>query len=326
MNTAFQTIVHIFGDFFIKGEYSKKISKNEEIIEFLKNFAHFIASIKNNNGKWKNDHVSFYLKNVINYLSGLKDFKRFIKYVQSDSYEFLISILDILSEYLKYKISIEINVNVEEKNLDKKDKTKLIFYRYLQNELKYTSIFDNKLRGYFRASLKCSYENCNYSSEQFEPFITLSLPIDNNDTLEKCLEEYVKPYTLDYKNQWMCNKCKRKSQAVKKLSIWNTSEYIIISYKRYTSFLNTPLKNNKNIIAPFTNLDMSPYIEDSNINGNIYNLCAVTFHKGNINNGHYIIARKIENYWLVFNDDIVIPIKESDIDIRSAYYLVYKRN
>ena len=124
----------------------------------------------------------------------------------------------------------------------------------------------------------------------------------------------------------MCNKCKRKSQAVKKLSIWNTSEYIIISYKRYTSFLNTTLKNNKSIIAPFTNLDMSPYIEDSNINGNIYNLCAVTFHKGNINNGHYIIARKIENYWLVFNDDIVIPINESDIDIRSAYYLVYKKN
>ena len=127
MNTAFQTIVQIFGDFFIKGEYSKKISKNEEIIEFLKNFAHLMASIKNNNGKWGKEHVSFYLKNVINYLSGLKDFKRFIKYQQSDSYEFLTSILDILSEYLKYKISIEINVNVEEKYLDEKDKTKLIF-------------------------------------------------------------------------------------------------------------------------------------------------------------------------------------------------------
>jgi ubiquitin C-terminal hydrolase len=326
MNTAFQTIVQVFGDFFIKGEYNKKLSKNEEITEFMKNFAHFIASIQNENRRWGNEHVSFYLKNVINYISRLKDFKRFINYNQADSYEFLASILDILSEYFKYKISIEINVKVDEKDLDEKDKTRLIFYKYLQNGLKYTSIFDEKLRGYFRASITCSYDNCNYSSEKFEPFITLSLPIDGKDTLEDCLEEYVKPYTLDNKNQWMCDKCKRKSQAVKKLSIWNTSDYIIISYKRYTNMLDTTLKNNRRIIAPFTNLDMSPYIEDNNINKNIYNLCAITIHSGNMNNGHYIIARKIKNSWVVFNDDVVIPVNESDIDIRTAYYLVYKRN
>lgn len=326
MNAAFQIIVQVFGDFFIKGEYNKKLSKNEEIAEFMKNFAHLIASIQNDNGRWGKEHVSFYLKNVIKYLSGLEDFKRFINYKQSDSYEFLASVLDILSEYLKYKISIEIYVKVDEKDLDEKDKTRLNFYTYLQTGLKHTSIFDEKLRGFFRALITCAYGDCKYSSEKFEPFITLSLPIDGKDILEECLAEYVKPYTLDDKNQWMCDKCKRKSQAVKKLSIWNTSDYLIISYKRYASMLNTTLKNNRRIIAPFTSLDMSPYIEDNPVNGNMYNLCAVTVHSGNMNNGHYIVARKIENSWVVFNDNVVIPVDESDIDISTAYYLVYKRN
>jgi ubiquitin carboxyl-terminal hydrolase 8 len=327
MNAAFQTIVHIFGDFFIKGEYNKKLSQNQYITDFVKDFAHLMAAIQNDNGKWKKDHVSFYLRNIIKYLSKIKDFNKFTKYKkQCDSHDFLISILDILSEYLKSKISIEIYVKVDEKDLDEKDKIRLIFYKYLQSGLKHNSIFDERLRGYFRASITCAYEDCNYSSEKFEPFFTLSLPIDGKDTLEECLEEYVKPYILDAENQWMCNKCKRKSQAIKKFSIWNTSDYIIISYKRYFNMMNTTLKNNTRIIAPFSNLDMSPYIEDNNVNENMYNLCSVTIHSGNMSTGHYITARKIEKSWFIFNDNCVIPVNKSDVDISNAYYLVYKRN
>ena len=80
MNAAFQTIVHIFGDFFIKGEYNKKLSQNQYITDFVKDFAHLMASIQNDNGKWKKEHVSFYLGNVIKYLSKIKNFKKFTKY------------------------------------------------------------------------------------------------------------------------------------------------------------------------------------------------------------------------------------------------------
>ena len=325
INTALQTVIQIFGKFFISGEYYKKLSSDEKIIDFMSDFAHLVAAVQNTDGRWAKSHVKLYLKNVTDYLSGLEEFKRFMKFKQEDSYEFLAQLIDLMSSYLKYKISIEIYIKVKEKDLDDKDKTRLVFYKFLQKELKHTSIFDEKLCGYFRASITCAYDDCDYRSEKFEPFLTLSLPIKGNDTLEECLEEYVKEIKLDEKNQWYCEKCKRKSQAVKKLSIWSTSEYLIISYKRYANMFITSVKDNRHIIAPFNNLDLSPYVEDNNAGEDIYDLCAVTVHIGNMNNGHYVVARKINTTWMVFNDSTVIHVREVDINNSTAYYLVYKR-
>ena len=325
LNTAIQTIVQIFSDFFIKGEYYKKLSSDEKVIDFMSDFAHLIASVQNVNNKWSKLHVNQYLDNVIQYLFEMNDFKRFIKYHQADSYEFLAQLIALLSQYLNYKISIEINIKVDEKKLNSKDRTRLVFYRFLKKTLKSTSIIDEKLRSYFRASITCAYSDCDYVSERFEPFLTLSLPIKNMNTLEECLANYIAPITLDENNMWYCEKCKRKSQAEKKMSIWSTSDYLIISYKRYVNLMITSVKDDRSIKAPFRGLDMSHYTEDNKPYENIYDLCAVTVHSGNMNNGHYIIARKIGEEWVVFNDSTVIPVKESDINNEVAYYLVYKR-
>jgi len=325
INTALQTVVQIVGRFFISGEYYKKLSSDEKIIDFMSDFAHLVAAIQNTDGRWSKSHVNLYLKNVTDYLAGLDQFKRFLKFKQADSFEFLAQLIDLMSEYLRYKISIEIDVKVDEKDLDDKDKTRLVFYTFLKKNLKHTSVFDEKLRGYFRASITCAHDDCDYKSEKFEPFLTLSLPIKGKDTLEECLAEYVKATTLDENNQWFCEKCKRKSKAEKKLSIWSTSEYLIISYKRYANMFITTVKDDRHIVAPFNGLDLSPYVEDNKANEDIYDLCAVTVHSGNMNNGHYVAARKMETTWMVFNDSNVIQVKEKDLNNSTAYYLVYKR-
>ena len=323
INTALQTIIDILSDIFTSGKYNINTSANENIVDFVYNFAFLTASVENNDGRWTKLHVNLYLQNIFNYLEGLDNFKRFIKFHQADSYEFLAELIDLLSSYLQYKVKIDISINVDEKELDEFDKVRLIYYKHVKENLKNTSIFEERLRGYFRASITCGYGECNNRSEKFEPFLTLSLPIEGMDTLEECLEHYVKPIKLDEKNQWYCDKCKRKSQAEKKLSIWNTGEYVIISYKRYSNIQIATVKDGRLIIAPF-NLDLSPYVED-NSNKNTYSLCSVTVHSGNMNNGHYVIARKIKNNWFIFNDSTVINVNESEINISAAYYLVYKR-
>ena len=325
INTAIQIIAQILGDFFISGEYHKKLPSDKKTINFMKNFAHLIASIQNNDNQWSELHVKLYLRNIFKYLSSINNFKELINFQQEDSYDFLTKLIDLLSSHLQYKISIEINLKVEKKYLNEKEKTRLIFYKYLKTNLKTTSIIDEKLRGYFRASITCGNDKCNNSSEKFEPFLTFSLPIEGMKTLEECITDYIKPSILDKDNQWSCNKCKQKSQAKKKMSIWTTSEYIFFCYKRYLNLQLVTVKNSQEITTPFHNLDLSLYVEDNKPNENIYDLCAVTFHSGNLNNGHYVIARKMQNGWMVFNDNTVTPIKESDINNRNAYYMVYQR-
>lgn len=316
INSAVQTISGIFSDFFINGEY--KIS--EEL--FVSNFAHLIAAVENKNGMWDKKHINLHLQYFFKFIRNMDNFKRFSKNGQADSYEFLLELLDSLSTYLQYKISIKISIKIDEEKLDERDKSKLSYYRYLKETVKSTSIIEEKLQGIYKASIKCGYDDCNNISDKFEPFLCLSLPIEGFDTLQECLENYVKPITLDENNKWYCSNCNRKSQATKKLSIWNTSEYLFISYKRHVNIGISTIKDGRAIDTPFE-LDISPYVEEKCKN---YSLCIITFHSGNMNNGHYITLRKIENDWFIFNDNSVESIDESNIDIRSAYYMVYKKN
>ena len=326
INAALQTITSIISDIFINGEYVQKIKKDENINKFLFNFAHLLAAVENINEQWSEKHVNLYLQYFFTYLKTLDNFKRFVNFQQEDSYEFLSELIQLLSDYLKYKVMINIQLKVDEKDLDDKDKIRLNFYNHLKLSLKYTSIFEERIRGHFRAIIICGYEDCKYISEKFEPFLSLSLPINKLNTLKECLEHYVKPITLDEKNQWVCNKCNRKTKAVKKLSIWNTSKYIIISYKRYSNNNLTIIKDCHPIITPLENLDFSPYVEDNNKNENKYSLCSITIHKGSMKSGHYVNFRKISNDWFLFDDNKVTRVDMCDIDINFAYYLVYRRN
>ncbi|GAF71514.1 unnamed protein product, partial [marine sediment metagenome] len=71
INTAIQTISQIFGDYFVSGEYYKKLSNDPKKIDFMNNFAYLIAAIENNNGRWSRDHIKLHLKESNKYLSTL---------------------------------------------------------------------------------------------------------------------------------------------------------------------------------------------------------------------------------------------------------------
>lgn len=324
-NAALQTLCCILEDIFISGEYNKKLPDDENIKNFMFHLAHLIASIENNGGKWSKKHINIHLNYVFSYIGKLDNFKRFIRYSQADSAEFLTELIDILSTYMRYEISIDITLRVKEKHLDEMDKKRLSFYNTLKKQTKYTSIVEERIQGYYRASIKCNYEDCDNVSEKFEPFLNLQLPIDGMNTLEECISDYIKPIQLDGDNQWLCDKCNRKSQAIKKLSIWKTGKYIIILLKRYLNIQISTIKDGRSIISPVELLDLSPYIEDNTHTENLYSLCSVTFHSGNLNKGHYLNVRNTNNKWIIFNDDNVEPIDKSNINTSSGYYLVYKR-
>jgi ubiquitin C-terminal hydrolase len=316
LNAALQNIFHIFGDTFISGHYFRKVKQDNAIRTFTNNFAHLTAAVENKNNKWNKKHVEFYLKNVIKFLSQKENFKRFINFQQADSNDFLNELLDLLSEMLTYDVFVQINVKVPEETLSQEDKDRLLFFRHIQNSMKETSVIKDALQGFFKASITCGHEDCDNSSVKFESFLTLSLPINNMKTLEQCLLKYIKPIKLDKDNQWFCDKCKRKSQATKKMSIWNTSHYLIISYKRYMSNL---VKDNNEVVSPME-LDMTPFLESGE--SKKYRLCSMTVHSGGLSSGHYVSVRKIGQDWVLFDDDSIKKVKQ--LNPNHSYYLVYK--
>jgi len=317
MNSALQLINPIFQEYFLSKSFLENCS-NQTQLQFLELYRNFIENIQKNNIH----QVHRYLIPIRKYLSTTDECKRFINRQPADSYEFFIQFVDLLSTYLTYEVDVNIKTNIPENMLDEKDKQRLRLYQKIQKNQRKMSIVDEKLQGYTRTTISCGFEDCHNFSEIFESFYTLSLPISSSTTLYESLEEFVKPTKLDEKNMWYCDRCKRKSQAIKKTSIWNTCEYVVICYKRYQYTPRGFVKNQKNIQTPFS-LNMEKYTEDNSQNN--YQVIGMNIHKGHFHNGHYISIRKVGNQWIVCNDSQTHTISQNKIPIHSSYYVLYKR-
>lgn len=320
MNSSLQIIAEIFGDFFSSGKYYNFIkSENEDT--FLMYFAHLIAAVENKNKKWSVKHVNTYLRNTIKELKSNNIMKTFMYNNQADSYEFFVQLLNYMEEKLKYKITININVNIDENKLSEKEMKRLMFYKYIKKEFSSSSIINEKLMSYYIMSIECMDSKCDNKIEKFESFYSLSMPITKEKTFEKSLESFTNSLYLDENNKWLCDKCKNKSCAKKKITLWSASEYIIFSYKRYIHIENNIIKNNSKIISP-EKINIKDYFKDVDNDCN-YQLVAFVNHYGGLNNGHYICFRKIKDKWFLFDDNHVKEIGK--INTEDAYYLVYRK-
>ena len=137
------------------------------------------------------------------------------------------------------------------------------------------------------------------------------------------------PEQLDEDNKWLCDKCEQKTCATKHTSIWKTAEFVVIHLKRFLH-VRTPMgyaliKDSHPVIYPLENLDLTPYVEDPNKDGEVYDLCAVALHGGSLRGGHYVCARKIGGSWWLFDDSTVTPVDAKAVVNTAAYYLVYRR-
>lgn len=321
LNSAIHALIPLYKDYFVSGKFMSKLCKYNKFIE---NLNHLILSIENDTKEWLPKHTQIIIKNFIKLMSGINEFNNFKRFRQADSYDFLLQLLDVLSMGLVYKIKVDIKINVDDKKLSIKDRERLKFYEFIKKSLHETSVISERIRGYYKTSLYCNFKDCKNKYDKFEEYFSLALPIDKSDNLLGCIKDYITPLQLDENNKWRCNKCNRKSKATKKMSILNTSDYIIICYKRYSTVKNRVIKNNKEVKTPFI-IDISDYVEDNNKGKNKYSLCSIVYHTGNIRGGHYYNIRKVKDKWFVFNDSSVNEIRQNNIPMKNIYYMVYKR-
>lgn len=94
---------------------------------------------------------------------------------------------------------------------------------------------------------------------------------------------------------WECPRCPQRSKASKKMSFSQLPQILIIQLKRFNGKLK---KINTLVNFPFTNLDMSPYLESDRSENCIFDLFAIVEHRGNLQNGHYTaLCQKDEKKW-----------------------------
>ena len=150
--------------------------------------------------------------------------------------------------------------------------------------------------------------------------------LNNELTIENCINAFSKCEKLDEENEWYCSKCKNLRRGYKQLELFRLPIYLILQLKRFKNqnvFLFNS-KNSTNIKFPLENLNLNKYLTGPKNMNYIYDLISVSQHYGSSFFGHYTSICKKDKDWFVFDDESVNRISPSNIVNPHAYILIYK--
>ncbi|KAM3242994.1 hypothetical protein ACQJBY_055157 [Aegilops geniculata] len=220
---------------------------------------------------------------------------------QEDAHEFLRCLLD----------------NLHKCTLDPKSKGK-------PSSFDEESIVKQVFGGRLKSQLTC--RDCGHSSETFEPFLDLSLEIDQVDDLVAALESFTKVEQVgDDENKLTCESCKVQVCKDKRLVLDKAPDVIAFQLKRFTTLDNSIEKIDKHVAYP-SELDLKPFHNNPDKEELMYDLYGVVEHSGLPNYGHYVCTiRSSPSTWHLMNDSNVDSITETCALNQEAYILFYVR-
>lgn len=187
-----------------------------------------------------------------------------------------------------------------------------------------TTIINHIFGGYNRSQVVCL--QCNQKSDKYEHFMDLILDIQNAHSLEKAVEQFVKPELLENENAYKCPKCNTLVPAEKTFRIHRPPNVATFQLKRF-HYYKSYGKITKHISYP-ENFDLRPYMSQTKGGSLLYKLNAVLVHMGqNCNSGHYYCyIRNSNGCWYLMDDAKVQKVNLHDVLNEQAYVLFYVRS
>lgn len=241
----------------------------------------------------------------------------FCGYDQHDSHEFLLKLMDWLSDDLN---------KVTGKRLPMKEQNHENVPEYVaadkvMEELRQRdqSILSAVFHGLHRSTIECG--TCGHVSLTFEPFSVLSLSFPNNRkcSLRDLLHHYYKETNLEY----TCSKCNKKRNCIRKADIWKLPPVLILHLNRFEH--DVLMKKKQNFVDfPMESLDLTKFTCFSN-RYTKFDLYAVCNHYGTMDGGHYtaFCRSPINNKtWYKFDDHEVY--EHCSVKTSAAYLLFYE--
>ncbi|KAG8678172.1 hypothetical protein FRC09_020060, partial [Ceratobasidium sp. 395] len=156
---------------------------------------------------------------------------------------------------------------------------------------------------------------CETVSSRDESFLDLSIDIERNSSVTACLRQFSASEMLCQKNKFFCDSCCGLQEAEKRMKIKKLPNVLALHLKRfkYQEDVQRYIKLSYRVAFPFE-LRLFNTVDDAQDPDRLYELFAIVVHVGSgPHHGHYITIAKQRGQWLLFDDDIVEGIRESEI-------------
>ncbi|KAG0048636.1 hypothetical protein BGZ83_006427, partial [Gryganskiella cystojenkinii] len=186
--------------------------------------------------------------------------------------------------------------------------------------------------GQLTNEIKCL--TCEKTTNRAESFMDLSLDIEQNSSVTSCLRQFSASEMLCHKDKFYCDECCGLQEAEKRMKIQVLPNILCLHLKRfkYQEALQKYVKLSYRVLFPLE-LRLFNTVDDMEDPDRIYDLNAFVVHVGNgPHHGHYVAVVKHQDRWLLFDDETVETIEESDIpkyfgdssQLGSGYVLFYQ--
>ena len=187
--------------------------------------------------------------------------------------------------------------------------------------------------GTLTSETKCL--TCENTSQRDEPFLDLSVDLDQHSSVTSCLRKFSEEEMLCERDKFFCDKCGGLQEAEKRMKIKRSPKILALHLKRfkYTDDFRSLQKLFHRVVYPY-HLRLFNTTVDAENPDRLYELYAVVVHIGaGPNHGHYVsIIKTPDRGWLLFDDEMVEPVDKSFVrnffgdrpGMASAYVLFYQ--
>ncbi|EKX36454.1 hypothetical protein GUITHDRAFT_165733 [Guillardia theta CCMP2712] len=240
---------------------------------------------------------------------------------QEDAHEYLVNLLEKLHRHHADELFPPLTCHQE--------------WLSKNRHLELTTCIHQIFGGKICSEVRC--RSCGGSSKTFDLITDLALEIQNANTLEgasleDCLLQYTIEEQLGMSNAYLCEKCKRRSQATKQLRIHTLPNILVVQLKRFSFWGLHGGKISRSISYPAV-LDMRPYLTspERHFNNSIYDLYGVLVHEGSsLQYGHYLsyvkhACKHKEGSWYQMDDSHTMKVDLDTALRQNAYILFYAR-
>jgi ubiquitin carboxyl-terminal hydrolase 12/46 len=235
-----------------------------------------------------------------------RDNEIFGKYVQQDAQEFMIYLLNRLSELLNELVPKKQSKRARQSSHGSDSSTASSKPEPTWVE----DVFEGKLT----TETRCLF--CESVKKTDEPFLNLSVEVGQNASLTSCLKSFSAAEHMKGDSKYFCEACTSYQEAELRMRIKQLPKVLVVQLKRfkYIERLNALKKLSYRVAYPIE-LRLFNTTDDAVDGDRLYDLVAVVVHVGSrMNSGHYISIVKSANHWLVYDDDTVEVVPESFLE------------
>ncbi|KAK0424337.1 hypothetical protein QR680_008618 [Steinernema hermaphroditum] len=280
---------------------------------------------------WSGDNNSVIPRNFKSVISQFEP--RFNGYRQHDSQELLAFLLDGLHEDLN---RITKKPYIPDKDVNGRPDSVIAAEAWADYRARNDSVIVDNMHGQLKSTLVCP--DCSKISVKFDPFCFLSVPLPQRDRsifhsedstvdISECLDLFTTEEQLGKDDLWYCPHCKKHRKASKKLDLWRLPDILMVHLKRFQHTRWSRNKITTHVKFPVRGLDLTSRVIGNSEKTNVYDLIAISNHRGGFGSGHYTATGLNNDTWYDFNDARVSKLQNLP-DVKSsseAYMLMYRR-